>query len=74
MKTKRQRRRVGSRFQEGKAKRIWYQQTLLDHIFAAMQTSSLFLHSRDTQAGLSAQLHLGWQQEYSHLCTAGEGT
>lgn len=50
----------------GKQTRIWSQQTLLDHVFAAMQTSSLFLHSRDTQAGPSALLHLGWQQEYSH--------
>lgn len=50
----------------GEQRRIWYQQTLLDHIVAAMQTSSLFLHSRDTQVGPSAPLHLGWQQEYSH--------
>lgn len=71
MKTKRQWGRVGSRFQDGKAERVWSQQTLLDHIFAAVQTCSCSSTAETPRLDL---LPLGWQQEYSHLCTAGEGT
>lgn len=50
IKTKRQRGRAGSRFRDGKANENLVPADPPDHIFAAMQTSSLFLPSRDTQA------------------------